>query len=348
MVPAGDEGRPTCASKSATNTRPRGCVHVQRVAARADARLGRRRHIGRAHAQESGLRRGRAVELRWAPGCTDLKLITPSQLRCKTPPGAAGPRDVSRSGRRTPRSRAASPRTHSNTRPDRQRPRADSAAGRSRARSTLRSSTPSRARGPRRLRIGRRRSRGPYQGDDRRARSRSRSPPKTSRADDGARRAQVHGASVDRRLRRAEHDPARDAAARSRCAMPGTARAVAAGAAGSLISGELIFPGGDEFAINAWNVIPGHGPTRCGWPTCSRRRVQSTSPTRASGIGGTMARVTEGLAPRRERLPVTHLRAARRAGGVRDLRARAPRYRRVHAVRDGRGARRLTAPGDRD
>jgi len=73
------------------------------------------------------------------------------------------------------------------------------------------------------------------------------------------------------------------------------------GTAGALISGELIFPGSDEFAINAWENIPEprSGEVRVTYVFTTQSRYSSRNPS--PGISGTLARVVEETSSRGER-----------------------------------------------
>jgi hypothetical protein len=81
------------------------------------------------------------------------------------------------------------------------------------------------------------------------------------------------------------------------CAMPGEPPPPGRGTAGSLISGELIFPGSDEFAINAWDVVPPPraGEVRVTYVFTTRAHVSSLNPSPA--VNGTNARVLEEGSP---------------------------------------------------
>ncbi len=81
------------------------------------------------------------------------------------------------------------------------------------------------------------------------------------------------------------------------CAMPGQPSGGGRGAAGSLISGELIFPGGNEFAINAWNVIPEPRANEVRVAYVFTTRVQFDIPNPSPAVGGTMARILERGSP---------------------------------------------------
>lgn len=82
------------------------------------------------------------------------------------------------------------------------------------------------------------------------------------------------------------------------CGMPGELGGrPGRGAAGSVISGELIFPGSDEFAVNGWDVVPP--------PRDDEVRVAYVFTTRSSrdnrnpppNVAGTNARVLEETSP---------------------------------------------------
>jgi hypothetical protein len=81
------------------------------------------------------------------------------------------------------------------------------------------------------------------------------------------------------------------------CGEPGDLPPPGRGTAGSLISGELIFPGSDEFNVNGWDVVP---PPRENevrvayvYTTRSSRTAREPNP----GVPGTTQRVTEDSAP---------------------------------------------------
>jgi hypothetical protein len=81
------------------------------------------------------------------------------------------------------------------------------------------------------------------------------------------------------------------------CAMQGDPPPPGRGTAGSLISGELIFPGSDEFAINAWDVVPPPraGEVRVAYVFTTRAHAGSLNPSPA--VNGTNARVLEEGSP---------------------------------------------------
>jgi hypothetical protein len=77
------------------------------------------------------------------------------------------------------------------------------------------------------------------------------------------------------------------------CGMPGDPPPPGRGTAGSLISGELIFPGSNEFAVNAWDVVPPprDNEVRVTYVFTTRAHVSAPNPSPA--VSGTTARVLE-------------------------------------------------------
>jgi hypothetical protein len=77
------------------------------------------------------------------------------------------------------------------------------------------------------------------------------------------------------------------------CAMPGDPPPGGPGAAGSLISGELIFPGSDEFAVDAWDVVPEPRANEVRTAYVFTTRVRATVPNPSPAISGTIQRIVE-------------------------------------------------------
>jgi hypothetical protein len=81
------------------------------------------------------------------------------------------------------------------------------------------------------------------------------------------------------------------------CGMPGDPPPPGRGTAGSLISGELIFPGSNEFSVNAWDVVPPPRAeeVRVAYVFTTRSYVSAPNPSPA--VSGTTARVLEETSP---------------------------------------------------
>jgi hypothetical protein len=81
------------------------------------------------------------------------------------------------------------------------------------------------------------------------------------------------------------------------CGQPGDPPPPGRGTAGALISGELIFPGSNEFAINAWDVVPPprSDEVRVSYVFTTRAQVRAPNPSPA--VSGTTARVAEETSP---------------------------------------------------
>ncbi len=77
------------------------------------------------------------------------------------------------------------------------------------------------------------------------------------------------------------------------CGMPGEPPPAGRGTRGSLISGELIFPGSDEFAVNAWDAVPPPraNEVRVAYVFTTQTSVVAANPT--PSVDGTMSRVVE-------------------------------------------------------
>lgn len=77
------------------------------------------------------------------------------------------------------------------------------------------------------------------------------------------------------------------------CAMPGDGGGGGRGTAGSLISGELIFPGGEEFLVNDWDKLPSPRPNeaRVAYVFTTRGRINDANPNPA--LSGANARIVE-------------------------------------------------------
>ncbi|MFI5307915.1 MAG: IPT/TIG domain-containing protein [Polyangiales bacterium] len=81
------------------------------------------------------------------------------------------------------------------------------------------------------------------------------------------------------------------------CGMPGMPPAGGRSAAGSMISGELIFPGANEFAVNAWDVIPAPRANEVRVAYVFTTRSQYDVPNPSPSVSGTMARIVEQTSP---------------------------------------------------
>lgn len=81
------------------------------------------------------------------------------------------------------------------------------------------------------------------------------------------------------------------------CGMPGDPPPPGRGMAGSLVSGELIFPGSDEFAVNTWEIVPPPraNELRVAYVFTTRLRVSAPNPSPSAS--DTIARVTEDGSP---------------------------------------------------
>jgi hypothetical protein len=77
------------------------------------------------------------------------------------------------------------------------------------------------------------------------------------------------------------------------CAMDGTPGGGGRGTRGALISGELIFPGSEEFGVNGWDVVPQPRANETRVAYVFTTRATATLPNPTPSIEGTMARVTE-------------------------------------------------------
>lgn len=73
------------------------------------------------------------------------------------------------------------------------------------------------------------------------------------------------------------------------------------GQLGSVISGELVFPGSDEFEINAWDIVPEPlaGEVRVAYVFASQTNLEQGNPP--PGLGGSLSRVEETTAAQGER-----------------------------------------------
>lgn len=82
------------------------------------------------------------------------------------------------------------------------------------------------------------------------------------------------------------------------CGEPGASPSSGRAAAGSVISGELIFPGSDEFAINAWDVVPPPraDELRVAYVYTTQSRLDRPNPN--PDVGGAIARIVESGAER--------------------------------------------------
>jgi hypothetical protein len=85
------------------------------------------------------------------------------------------------------------------------------------------------------------------------------------------------------------------------CASAGDPPSPGRGTAGSFISGELIFGGSQEFATHAWDAIPPPraNEVRVAYVFTTRGQVQSANPT--PSLNGTMARILEDSSARGQR-----------------------------------------------
>ena len=65
------------------------------------------------------------------------------------------------------------------------------------------------------------------------------------------------------------------------------------GTAGSIITGELVFPGSDEFSVNAWDVVPPprRSEVRVTYVFTTRSNINQPNPS--PSINGTIARIVE-------------------------------------------------------
>jgi hypothetical protein len=81
------------------------------------------------------------------------------------------------------------------------------------------------------------------------------------------------------------------------CGMPGDPPPAGRGTAGSLISGELIFPGSNEFAVNAWDVVPPPRAEEVRVTYVFTTRVHVGAPNPSPAVSGTTARVLEETSP---------------------------------------------------
>ena len=77
------------------------------------------------------------------------------------------------------------------------------------------------------------------------------------------------------------------------CGMPGEPSGGGRGTAGSLISGELIFPGGEEFLVNDWDKLPQprSNELRVAYVFTTRARINDANPNPA--LSGANARIAE-------------------------------------------------------
>ena len=77
------------------------------------------------------------------------------------------------------------------------------------------------------------------------------------------------------------------------CGEPGTPSGGGRPAAGATITGELIFPGSDEFAINAWDVVPPprEDEVRVSYVFTTRSRIELANPS--PDLAGGTARIEE-------------------------------------------------------
>jgi hypothetical protein len=77
------------------------------------------------------------------------------------------------------------------------------------------------------------------------------------------------------------------------CGMPGELGGGGRGTAGSLISGELIFPGGEEFLVNDWSKLPPPrgNELRVAYVFTTRARINDANPNPA--LSGANARIAE-------------------------------------------------------
>ena len=65
------------------------------------------------------------------------------------------------------------------------------------------------------------------------------------------------------------------------------------GTAGSIITGELIFPGSDEFSVNAWDVVPPPRRSEVRVTYVFTTRANINQPNPSPSINGTIARIVE-------------------------------------------------------
>ena len=81
------------------------------------------------------------------------------------------------------------------------------------------------------------------------------------------------------------------------CGMPGDPPPPGRGMAGALVSGELIFPGSDEFAVNTWEIVPPPraNELRVAYVFTTRLRVSVPNPSPSAT--DTIVRVTEDGSP---------------------------------------------------
>lgn len=81
------------------------------------------------------------------------------------------------------------------------------------------------------------------------------------------------------------------------CGMPGDASGGGRGMAGALISGELIFPGANEFTVNSWDVLPEPRANESRVAYVFTTRVQYNVPNPSPAVSGATARVVEETSP---------------------------------------------------
>ena len=77
------------------------------------------------------------------------------------------------------------------------------------------------------------------------------------------------------------------------CGEPGDGGGGGRGTAGSLISGELIFAGSDEFLVNDWDAVPRPRPDEVRVAYVFTTRLQLGVPNPAPNVNGAIARVVE-------------------------------------------------------
>jgi hypothetical protein len=77
------------------------------------------------------------------------------------------------------------------------------------------------------------------------------------------------------------------------CGQPGDTSGGGRGTAGSLISGELIFPGADEFLVNDWDSVPSPRPDEVRVAYVFTTRAAIGVPNPAPNVNGALARVVE-------------------------------------------------------
>jgi hypothetical protein len=65
------------------------------------------------------------------------------------------------------------------------------------------------------------------------------------------------------------------------------------GASGSIVSGELIFPGSEEFSVNAWDIVPEPRPDEVRVAYVYTTRVRREVPNPSPDAGGGLARIVE-------------------------------------------------------